>query len=233
MVLEQPVAMALRRIGHRSHQQRMLFIVCLVIISIRPVCHINRAIIAALELTWARIRHHSVASSLDGERQHSIGNKAQLDYFIIIFPTISRGDQNHQHVHHHMYHHYPPSTPPSAHSQVHLRIGVSSIDFFAKSSQCKLTNTHLLQLRRPNEYTELPRYAHALYSSAFRRLRTLSQFVRVIEENEMHQRHIRGASMVSLHPCLNRLYRSFYISPIYFLSTHEEFVCFHWFWLVN
>lgn len=45
-----------------------------------------------------------------------------------------------------MYHHYPPSTPPSAHSQVHLRIGVSSIGLFANFIST-ISNSNMLFYR--------------------------------------------------------------------------------------
>lgn len=87
-----------------------------------------------------------LGSATTPERCHwtvSGNNLLTIRRNIIILSTISRGDQNHQHVHHHMYHHYPPSTPPSAHSQVHLRIGVSSIDLSGKIPRRAHSITHI------------------------------------------------------------------------------------------
>lgn len=119
------------------------------------------------------------------------------------------GRRNDQHVHHHMYHHYPTSPAPNP-SQVHLSIGVS-VDVIENSSIVLTNQKFVLFQLRPNDFHMYPGHMRANGAS---HMRTLSHFVRVIEENDLH-RCVRGASQVQLN-----LSEAFY-----FIDSFEMF-CF-------
>lgn len=103
-----------------------------------------------------------------------------------------------------MYHHYPSDAASPPPHQVHVSIGVgfNSIHFNYFYEQLiqfqNVTDDHynFSQLRRPSEYVQSAIHpAHPIYPS--NRLRTFSQFVRVIEETDMQlQRSMRGATRV-------------------------------------
>lgn len=104
-----------------------------------------------------------------------------------------------------MYHHYPSDSASPPPHQVHVSIGVSKIVKIDIQTICierkwnqLITFFCVLQLRRTGEYVPSTIHhpiPHPIYPN--NRLRTFSQFVRVIEETDMQlQRSMRGATRV-------------------------------------
>lgn len=95
-----------------------------------------------------------------------------------------------------MYHHYPSDSASPPPHQVHVSIGVSQFQLTQSIQNVELL--FVLQLRRTGEYVPSAIHPpHPIYPN--NRLRTFSQFVRVIEETDMQlQRSMRGATRVSI-----------------------------------